>query len=46
MLSGHLSIQIQKENNVELEAYVTIYGWEETYVRDRLNVLETYLNLI
>ena len=30
----------------DLEAYVTIYGWEENCVRDRLNVLETYLNLI
>ena len=30
----------------DLESYVTIYGWEENCVRDRLNVLEKYLNLI
>ena len=30
----------------DLESYVTVYGLEENCVRDGLNVLETYFNLI
>ena len=30
----------------DLESYVTIYGWEESCVRDRLNALEACLNLV
>ena len=30
----------------DLESYVTIYGWEESCVRDRLNALVTCLNLV
>ena len=30
----------------DLESYVTVYGLEESCVRDRLNALETCLNLV
>ena len=30
----------------DLESYVTIYGWEESCVRDRLNAIGAYLNLV
>ncbi len=30
----------------DLESYVTIYGWEESCVRDRLNAMEACLNLV
>ena len=30
----------------DLESYVTIYGWEDSCVRDRLNALEACFNLV